>query len=86
MDIGKRSSWEKSEEVSNGFKSDVKICIETRIEADSESKARQYAASNNVDLCYAKWHPNHDKGGRLYASTTIFSSIPEFSINEERSK
>jgi hypothetical protein len=67
--------------VSNGTKmmperasNDIKVSIEVRIEADSEGAARQYAASNGIDVADAKWSPNgNDKGGRLYAATTIFS-------------
>ncbi len=53
---------------------DIKVSIEVRIEADSESAARQYAATNGIDVEQAKWSPNgDDKGGRLYATTTILS-------------
>ena len=53
---------------------DIKVSIEVRIEADSESAARQYAASNGIDVNLAKWSPNSDdNGGRLYAATTFFS-------------
>ncbi len=53
---------------------DIKVSIEVRIEADSESAARQYAANNGIDVNLAKWSPNSDNnGGRLYAATTFFS-------------
>lgn len=57
---------------------DIKVSIEVRIEADSESAARQYAASNGIDLNLAKWSPNgNDDGGRLYATTTFFSRVAD---------
>ena len=53
---------------------DIKVSIEVRIEADSESAAREYAANNGIDVNLAKWSPNSDdNGGRLYAATTFFS-------------
>jgi hypothetical protein len=53
---------------------DIKVSIEVRIEADSENAAREYAASNGIDVNMAKWSPNSDdKGGRLYAAATFFS-------------
>ena len=54
---------------------DIKVSIEVRIEADSESAARQYAATHGIDVNSAKWAPNgDDKGGRLYAASTIIAS------------
>jgi hypothetical protein len=53
---------------------DIEVRIEVRIEADSESAAREYAATNGINVHQAKWSPNSDdKGGRLYATTTILS-------------
>ena len=53
---------------------EIEVRIEVRIEADSESAARAYAATNGIDVHQAKWSPNSgDKGGRLYATTMILS-------------
>jgi hypothetical protein len=52
----------------------VKISIEMRIEAGTESEARQYAAMHSIDVTLARWHRNSDcNGGRLYvvASTPL---------------
>ncbi len=54
---------------------DIKVSIEVRIEAISESAARQYAAKHGIDVNHAKWASNgDDKGGRLYAASTIIAS------------
>jgi hypothetical protein len=58
--------------------SSVKISIEVRIDADSESEARQYAATHGIDVNNAKWHPNSGgKDGRLYAVATIPFPTPK---------
>lgn len=45
----------------------VTISIEMRIEAGSESAAREYAAMYGIDVTLAKWQRNcNGKGGRLY--------------------
>jgi hypothetical protein len=52
----------------------VKISIEMRIEAGTESEARQYAVAHSIDVALARWHRNSDcEGGRLYvvASTPL---------------
>jgi hypothetical protein len=54
---------------------DIKVSIEVRIEADSEDAARQYAAKHGIDVDHARWSPNgDDKGGRLYAASTIIAT------------
>jgi hypothetical protein len=51
---------------------DIRVSIEIRIEAISESAARQYAARHDIDVHQAKWSPNgDDNGGRLYAASTF---------------
>ena len=54
----------------------VKISIEMRIEAGTESEARQYAAMHSIDVTLARWHKNSDcSGGRLYVvASTPFSA------------
>jgi hypothetical protein len=56
---------------------EIKISIELRIEAPSESAARQYASAHGIDVSNGKWYPNHGgNGGRLYAtSTTPFPGL-----------
>lgn len=54
---------------------DIKVSIEIRIEAISESAARQYAARHGIDVQQAKWSANSDdEGGRLYAASTVIVS------------
>ena len=50
---------------------DIKISIELRIEANSESAARRYAAKHGINIGDAKWYPNRESkgGGKFYAST-----------------
>lgn len=61
---------------------DIKISIEVRIEAGTESAARQYAAVHGIDGTLAKWFPNPvGKGGRLYATAAMPFSIPAFPVN-----
>ncbi len=51
--------------------SDIKISIEVRIDADSESAARQYAATYGINVTRSEWCPNSGgKDGRLYAVAT----------------
>lgn len=59
--------------------SEIKISIEVRIEACSESVARQYAGAHGIDVRDGKWYPNHGSdGGRLYVtSTTPFAGLPQ---------
>ena len=57
---------------------DITISIEVRIEAGSESAARQYAAMHGIDATRAKWFANlGGKGGRLYAAAAApFPNVP----------
>ena len=59
---------------------EIKISIEVRIEAPSESAARQCASAHGIDVDAGKWYPNHGgDGGRLYVtSTTPFAGLRQW--------
>jgi hypothetical protein len=60
----------------------VKISIEMRIEAGTESEARQYAAAHSIDVTLARWHRNSDcEGGRLYVVASTPLSAAQCSHN-----
>lgn len=62
--------------------SDITISIEMRIEAGSESEAREYAAAYGIDTTRAHWHRNPgSKGGRLYVAGSAPLHAAQFSKN-----
>ena len=56
----------------------IRVSIDIRIEADSESRARRYAVKHGFDAAGARWSKNHESdGGRLYIVFTSLASISD---------
>ncbi len=67
--------------------SEIKISIEIRIDAGSESAARQYATAHGIDVTRSEWCPNDSgKDGRLYAAATAPFSSSHFPPRNHRNE